>query len=637
MSILAGASRGRLLASTFVLSTLAAASAISGCGDDEEATTGAGGGGATAASTSTGAGGDPACVVEHLPEDDAAPPPVFTPRWALRPWISKDISDGPDTYAFVEGFQERDIPVAVVVLDSPWETSYNTFEPSPTRYPEFGQMVADLRERGVRTVLWTTQMLNFNSFDAEQGGDLYVGPADGYERADDCDWFVNDGQLNPWWKGRGGAIDFFDPVACDFFHRTQDRVLDLGIAGWKLDFGEQYIEPADPMVTDGGEKSRQEYSEAYYEDFYAYGAAKLGTDEFVTMVRPYDRSYGFEGRFFARPEHAPVAWVGDNRRDDIGLADAMDHIFRSARAGYAVVGSDIGGYLNLDDEDLAGGGTIPADASNFQRWTAVATFHPFFQLHGRANLAPWTFPDAEEEVTASYREDALLHDALVPFFDALTRAAYAGGAMPIRPIGEEADWAGDYRFTLGDAILVAPALDGSGSREVELPAGRMYFDLWDTSAVPLEGGTTIAVDTTTLAHAPAWLMDGAIIPAFAHRDAPVLGDPHLEGLGTVLIVPGRDASLGLFAEDGTPSQLDMTDDGDEIAVSLDVVTEATVLRIRTLAAPDGVEADGAALEEGTSRADLAATPGSFLADDAAGEVLVHLGEGGAVTVRVARP
>ncbi len=604
---------------------------LAACGDDDPATpTGTGGGNPTA-SGSTSTGDD--CTVEHRAEDAAAPPPIHTPRWALRPWISKDISDGPDTYAFVDGFLERDIPVAAVVLDSPWETSYNTFTPNPDRYPEFGQMVADLRQRGVRVVLWTTQMLNFNSFDVEQGGDLYVGPAAGYEQADACGWFVNDGQLNPWWKGRGGAIDFFDPDAAAFFHRMQDQVIDLGIAGWKLDFGEQYIEPA-PMTTDGGEKSRQEYSEAYYEDFYAYGAARLGTDEFVTMVRPYDRSYEFEGRFFARPEHAPVGWVGDNRRDDVGLADALDHIFRSANGGYAVVGSDIGGYLNLDDEDLLGGEDIPADPSNFQRWTAVATFHPFFQLHGRANLAPWTFPDAEEEVTASYREDALLHDALVPFFDALVRAAYSGGAMPLGPIGGEADWAGDYRFTLGDSILIAPALDGSGSRQVTLPAGRTYLDLWDLDAPAVEGGVTLDVDTSELAHAPAWLMDGAIVPALAHRDAPVFGDPALEGLVQLLIVPGRDADLGLYAEDGTPSSVDLVD-GDDVAVTLSRVTEPTVLRIRMTATGADVETD-AGLDELAARGDLTDGEGFFV-DQEAGEVLVRLAQrADPVTVRIAR-
>lgn len=607
---------------------------LAACGDDDPATTSSGGaGGATGSTTSTGAGGD-ACAVERRAEDDAAPPPVFTPRWAFRPWISKDISDGPDTYAFVEGFLERDIPVAVVVLDSPWETNYNTFEPNPERYPDFDRMVADLRVQGVRTVLWTTQMMNLSSFDAEPGGDFYEGPAAGFEQADACNWFVNNGETSYWWKGQGAGIDFFDPDARAFFHRLQDRVLDAGIAGWKLDFGEQYIARV-PIETDAGEKSLQEYSEAYYADFYAYGAARLGTDEFVTMVRPYDASYNFEGRFYARPEHAPVTWVGDNRRDDVGLVDALDHIFRSAAAGYAMVGSDIGGYLDRDDVDLTL--LVPADADNFQRWTAMSIFMPFFQLHGRANLTPWTFPGAEEEVTATYRASALLHDALVPFFDALTRAAYAGGAMPIRPIGSEADWAGDYRFTLGDAVLVAPVLDGSGSREVVLPAGRTYHDLWDLAAPGVAGGATVVADTTDPGRIPAWIQDGAILTAIAHRDAPLFGDAALEGLTQVLVIPGRDAELVAYAEDGTPSDLTLVDGDDGVTVTLSAVPEPTVVRIRFEADDVGV-ASSVDLTELGSRAELADGEGGFFVDAARNEVLVRLAPGdGEVTITLSSP
>jgi len=48
--------------------------------------------------------------------EDVPVPPIHTPRWAFEPWISKDISTTADTYAFVDGFRERDIPVGAVVL-----------------------------------------------------------------------------------------------------------------------------------------------------------------------------------------------------------------------------------------------------------------------------------------------------------------------------------------------------------------------------------------------------------------------------------------------------------------------------------------------------------------------------------------
>lgn len=48
----------------------------------------------------------------------------------------------------------------MLVLDSPWMTHYNTYIPNADRYPEFETMVSDFCALGVRTVVWTTQMIN---------------------------------------------------------------------------------------------------------------------------------------------------------------------------------------------------------------------------------------------------------------------------------------------------------------------------------------------------------------------------------------------------------------------------------------------------------------------------------------------
>ena len=47
---------------------------------------------------------------------------------------------------FVDGFKSRDIPVGVVVLDSPWETNYNTFVVNEDRYPDFEGMIREGRD-----------------------------------------------------------------------------------------------------------------------------------------------------------------------------------------------------------------------------------------------------------------------------------------------------------------------------------------------------------------------------------------------------------------------------------------------------------------------------------------------------------
>jgi alpha-glucosidase (family GH31 glycosyl hydrolase) len=561
--------------------------ALSACGGDD-------------ASEGAGSGAAPDPCRDMGPEEALTAPPIHTPRWAFEPWISKDISDAADTRSFVQGFRDRDIPVGAVVLDSPWETHYNTFVPNPSRYPELGAMVSELHAEDVRVVLWMTQFVNNVSFDFEIGGDAYVGPSPSFEEGQGCGFFVDEGAPYGWWKGSGAAIDFFDPYAMRWWHAQQHAALDLGIDGWKLDFGDSYVR-SDPVATDAGPVPHQQYSEKYYEDFLAYGA-KVRGDEFVTMVRAYDESYEFEGRFHARKEHAPVVWMGDNRRDWVGLADALDHTFRSANAGYVMLGSDIGGYLDHDDKGLLGP-EIPFDPVNFARWTAVGALSPFMQLHGRANLEPWTVEQEGEEIVDLYRLYATLHHELVPFFYSLAEEAYAGGEVIVRPVGGEADWPGDYRYHLGEALLVAPVLDATGQRDVELPAGARYYDFWDPTADPSDGGQTIAYDASDLAKIPLFVREGAIVPLEGGRVGAGLDDTSAEGALTVLVYPGLESTFTLHEEDGTTTTIATEVMGSSVAIGLTKAARKTWLRVRGDLPAAEVRLGGQVLEE---RADVAA-------------------------------
>ncbi len=553
----------------------------------------------------------PQCPFDAGAPEVIADPVIHTPRWAFEPWISKDISTGPDTYDFVKGFRDRDIPIGAVVIDSPWETNYNTFIPNPTRYPGFEKMVADLHADNIKVVLWITQLINNVSYDLEMGGDGYTMPAPRFDEGQTCGYFVEEGSTFPWWKGQGSAIDFFNPSAVTWLHDQQNAVLDMGIDGWKLDFGDSYVR-VDPVQTFAGPVAHQAYSEAYYRDYYAYGVHRRGPD-FLTMVRAWDKSYDFEGRFFARKEHAPVAWMGDNRRDWVGIADALDEMFRSAAAGYVVVGSDIGGYLDRDDTDLTAP-KIPLDEAVFARWTALGALSPFMQLHGRANSTPWTFPQKTDELVTIYRYWAKLHHELVPFLFSLAEDAHAKGPGLMRPIGAEKAWAGDYRFTLGDAFLVAPLLDATGKRSIALPAGQRWYDWWAPTADGLIGGQTLsAYDSTDLARLPLFVAAGAIVPLNADDAALGLGSAaSAKGL-TVLVYPdAKPSTFALHEEDSAVTTLGASAQGAAATVTLSRTLRTTWLRVRADTPPASAKIDGQSVPVAANRAALdAAASGWF--------------------------
>ena len=548
-------------------------------------------------------------------------PALHTPRWAFEPWISKDISNRDDTYAFVDGFRERGIPVGAVVLDSPWETHYNTFVPNPSRYGDFPGLVRDMHERGVRVVLWITSAVNERSYDFEPGGDGYEGPSPNLEEGLKCGLFIDEGEHYGWWKGRGAFVDFSNPRARTWWHRQQDELLSL-IDGWKLDFAESYISAPTVRLAEG-EVPLQRYSELYYEDFLAYGRSKRGRD-FVTMVRAWDESYEFAGRFFAKREHAPVAWMGDNRRDWVGLADALDHSFVSARAGYPVVGSDVGGYLDADDKNLLGP-KIPFDTLNFARWTAVGALSPFFQLHGRANLTPWTVPDHVEETVALYKYWSLLHHALVPFLYSRSEEAWAKpGTSIVDPIGEAASWAGDYRYILGGAFLVAPILDAAtGVRSVPLPAGSRWYDWW--TGATSEGGTTVQADfSADRLRIPLFAKEGTIVPLNVDDpdDLLGLGGAGAKGAHTILAWPSADQSSFTLREDDDSATTIEVQGGPQVQLSASAAVKPIVFRVRLDEAPTAVTLDGAALTMQASEAALLTSGAAGYVYDATKKTLV---------------
>jgi alpha-D-xyloside xylohydrolase len=157
-------------------------------------------------------------------------------------------------------------------------------------------------------------------------------------------------------------------------------------------------------------------------------------------------------------------------------------------------------------------------------------------------------------------------------------------------LGNEASWAGDYRYTLGETLLVAPILDATGKRDVALPAGSRYYDFWSPAADPIEGGTTISVDhSTDLTKVPLYFRAGAILPMHVADDVTGFGTAASSGKLTVVVFPDTTpSSFSLHDTDEAITKIDASLPANRVAVTISRTLVETIVRIRAEQTPTGV-------------------------------------------------
>lgn len=507
----------------------------------------------------------------------------LVPAWALECWLWEDDYITKDAaLEHLNGYLEHDFPVRTVLIDCPWATRYNNFEVDEKRFPDPKAFFGDLQARGIRVVLWMSTMINSESPDA-----AYSDSKEWFNEAASKGYVAGNGFQTKWWLGRGGFVDYTNPAAMAWWHGQQDKVLSLGIDGWKLDDTASFFSsrlgslPLFYQRTSAGWMTTRTYMDHFYRDEYRYGLSK--NPEFVTMSRPIDSPLPWahpEG--FAPLDASCVNWVGDNTHtwedETRGLERAIRCILDSAKLGYNLIGSDIGGYH--------GEKTIPADL--YIRWAQFSTFCGFFLNGGHGERRMWLRTPQELELIRKY---SWLHTELAPYMYCSVVEAHQGGQVLMRPLR-----AGKYEYAFGDWLLVAPIYTPTGSREVVLPEGRWRY--WFNDAEVLEGGTRFT-RSYPMEEYPVYIRDGAILPMKIAREYTGIGARDWEGFLTLNIYPWDASRFDVYH----------TDTGDKLTVSVQAGSPCTIrlegsprphiLRVFSERKPQSVHRDATGLTEGT--------------------------------------
>ncbi len=412
-----------------------------------------------------------------------AGPPFLPPAWLYSPWRWRDEHTqrttyydrtpvaGPFNSEIMEDvlmMQAFGIPNGVYWIDRPWGVGkpwgYDDFEIDPVRLPHFREMVQWLESRHSKTVLWITASYN--------GKMATEALAKGY---------VYPGQTRPANGNNYPMVDLTNPAARKYWQDGIAKLLALGVAGFKLDRGEENIPNDGPFTMFDGRSVRE------MRNPYISLAAKAA----------YDVSRQYRGRdFFVMPRAAyagtspyAVFWGGDIGGTQEGLRASIIGVQRAAVMGYPNWGSDTCGYNQqlLEQEVCA-------------RWLAFSAFTPIMEVGPTRNVGFWNLPRApeyDEVLIATWRLYARLHERLKDYSYAQAIEARQTGMPIVRPLfladpDAPQAWSQWWTYLYGPDLVVSPVWQkGQRSQEVYLPAGSKWRNAWGADVYP--GGQTVTV------------------------------------------------------------------------------------------------------------------------------------------------
>ncbi len=409
--------------------------------------------------------------------------PRLPPRWVYGPmhwrneWRNRD-----ELFEDVRRLRAERVPATTVWIDNPWQRSYNDADFDTTRFPDPPGMFAELTRMGFKVLVWHTPYL-----DAVAPGAQPANPAERlYVQARDAGHLVRLRATNepyvsissPGGAGgmpdsNGAMIDFTSPAASAFWTSRLAPLVDLGVRGFKLDYGEDIVTDilgARPgFVFASGDDERNGhalYPQGYHRAYQAAFEQRSAGDGFL-LVR---------GSSWGGQRVADVVWPGDldndfrraetvNGRRQVGGLPASVHALVSlAASGFPNYGADTGGYR---------GGRPTREV--LLRWAEHTALSPVLQLGGGGESHnPWSYtPDA----TDAYRALARLHNDLVPYlYGAAQRASRDGTpavlSLPLAFPDDPGSLRDRDAYLLGDDLYVAPVLTaGATSRAVHIPPG----------------------------------------------------------------------------------------------------------------------------------------------------------------------
>lgn len=416
------------------------------------------------------------------------------PFWTLGYITSKyGYHNQAETLGAVDSLKTRGYPLDGIVLDLYWygkETDMGRLEWNPQQWPDHKKMLADLKEKGVNTILISQPYIN------------KIGALDNYNMLAAKGMLVKDsaGQVKDvtTWVGDAGMFDVSNPDTRRWLWNRYKTLTDDGVAAWWGDLGEPEVHPSG-MVHANGETTEQyhnaygnEWSRIIYEGF----RSEYPDRRIMMLMR---------GGTAGLQRYNVFPWSTDVSRSWEGFQPQINIMLGSGLSGLAYMSSDVGGFA-VDPKH-------PYDPELYVRWLQQGVFSPTLRTHAQDRPEPYHYP-AQEPIIRHFIK---MRYQWLPYNYTLAYENATAGLPFARPLNFRADnldakYANvSDEYLWGDEVLVAPVMKpGARSRKLLFPAGKWYS--FDKPWLRTYAGGSEATVQAPLDYLPLFVRAGAFIP-----------------------------------------------------------------------------------------------------------------------------
>lgn len=373
--------------------------------------------------------------------------PALLPEWSFGLWLSTSFTTNYNEEAILANIQRMEdvgIPIRVFHFDCFWmkELTWSSFLWDERYFPDPEGMLQRIKERGVKICVW------INPYIAEASPLFDEGAAHGYLlKTPENDVF----QMDHWQPGLA-FVDFTNPDARAWYASKLKALLDMGVDCFKTDFGERI--PTAVHYHDGADVERMHN---YYT--YLYNQTVF---ELLKEVKGENEAVLFSRSATTGNQKYPLHWGGDNSSTYPSMAETLRGGLSLGLCGFGYWSHDISGFIGTATPDL------------YKRWVAFGLLSSHSRLHGMDSVRmPWLFGDEAVDVLRHFNR---LKEYLMPYLMDAAREAHEHGwpmlrAMVLEYPDDPAARYLDMQYMLGEALLVAPIFDPSGTVPYYLPAG----------------------------------------------------------------------------------------------------------------------------------------------------------------------